>query len=157
MTKEDQHIKRGREIIITRTLDAPRELVYEVWTNPEHAGQWWGPDGFTTTTEKMDVKPGGEWIYTMHGPDGRDYFNKMKFIEAVKPEKLVYIHSGDDEFVSFNVEVLFEEHEGKTILTMHSVFESEEVLDNLNKEYHVFEGANQHIGNLQKYLLKIQS
>ncbi|MEO8512116.1 MAG: SRPBCC family protein [Ignavibacteria bacterium] len=154
---EDQHIKRGKEVILRRTLDAPRELVYKVWTNPEHAGQWWGPDGFTTTTEKMEVKAGGEWIYTMHGPDGRDYPNRIKFIEVVKPERLVYIHSGDNDIVSFNVEVLFADEDGKTVITMHSVFETEEILEELNKEYHVFEGAKQHIGNLEKYLAKMQS
>ncbi len=154
---EDRHIKQGKEIIISRTLNAPRELVYEVWTDPKHVGEWWGPDGFTTTTQKMEVKAGGEWVYIMHGPDGRDYPNKMKFIEAIKPEKLVYIHSGDNDIVSFHVEVNFIDENGKTGITMHSIFESEEVLDKLIEEYHVFEGAKQHIGNLQKYLAKLQS
>ena len=57
----------------TRLLDAPRELVWSVWTDPKHLAQWWGPDGFRTTTSAFDFKPGGVWRFVMHGPDGRDY------------------------------------------------------------------------------------
>src|SRR5258706_10882308 len=77
-----------------RVFDAPRELVWKVWTEPEHIGKWWGPNGFTTTTHKMEVKAGGVWRFVMHGPDGRDYQNKITFIEVVKPERLVYKHGG---------------------------------------------------------------
>jgi activator of HSP90 ATPase len=65
-----------REIILERIFDAPRELVFEAWTDPQRIGQWWGPRGFTTTVYGMDVRPGGEWRLTMHGPDGRDYKNR---------------------------------------------------------------------------------
>ena len=77
-----------REIVITRVFDAPRELVWEAWTNPEHVVQWWGPRGFTTTIHEMDVRPGGVWHQTMHGPDGADYPNKSIFVEVVKPKGL---------------------------------------------------------------------
>ena len=59
-----------REVVITRILNAPRELIWEAWTNPEHIVNWWGPDGFITTIEKMDFRVGGEWKYMMVGPDG---------------------------------------------------------------------------------------
>src|SRR5579862_1989189 len=59
-----------RELVFRRLLDAPRELVFDVWTNPAHVPQWWGPNGFTTTIHEMDVRPGGVWRLTMHGPDG---------------------------------------------------------------------------------------
>jgi uncharacterized protein YndB with AHSA1/START domain len=68
-----------REILITRTFDAPRELVWEAWTNPKHVTHWWGPNGFTTTIEKMDVRVGGVWKHVMHGPDGTDYPNIKYF------------------------------------------------------------------------------
>ena len=61
-----------REIATTRFFDAPRELVWKVWTEQEHIGQWWGPKGVTTTTYSMEVKPGGVWRFVMHGPDGRN-------------------------------------------------------------------------------------
>ncbi|TMG73164.1 MAG: ATPase, partial [Betaproteobacteria bacterium] len=66
-----------REIAAVRIFDAPRDLVWKVWTRPEHVAKWWGPNGFTTTTYSMEVKPGGVWRYVMHGPDGRDYRNKV--------------------------------------------------------------------------------
>jgi uncharacterized protein YndB with AHSA1/START domain len=59
-----------RELIINRVFNAPRELVYKTWTNPEHLPQWWGPKGFTITVQEIDVRPGGVWRFVMHGPDG---------------------------------------------------------------------------------------
>ena len=59
-----------REIVATRIYGAPRELVWRVWTDPKHIAQWWGPQGFTNTIREMDVRPGGAWRFTMHGPDG---------------------------------------------------------------------------------------
>ena len=64
-----------------RVLDAPRALVFEVFTDPEHLTQWWGPDGFTTTTSRFDFRPGGIWRFVMHGPDGRDYQNRITFAD----------------------------------------------------------------------------
>ena len=83
-----------REIVISRILDAPRELVWKAMTNPKHVIHWWGPRGFSTTIEKMDVRPGGVWKHVMHGPDGTDYPNKSVFKEVVKPERLVFSHGG---------------------------------------------------------------
>src|SRR5207253_3226800 len=65
-----------REIIATRIFEAPREVVFRMWTDPNHIVRWWGPNGFTTTMQEMDVRPGGVWQFIMHGPDGRDYPNK---------------------------------------------------------------------------------
>ena len=79
-----------RELLITRTLNAPIELVWEAWTNPEHLAKWWGPNGFTNSISKMDMKPGGEWNLIMHGPDGTDYKNKSIFKEIIKHKKIVY-------------------------------------------------------------------
>ena len=70
----------NRELSITRVLNAPPELVWEVWTKPEHITNWWGPFGFTTTTHEMNIKPGGVWRFMMHVPDGRDYPNKIVLI-----------------------------------------------------------------------------
>src|SRR5579871_258380 len=68
-----------RVIIGSRVINAPRDLVWQVWTDPKHLGQWWGPDGFTTTTNSFDMRPGGMWRFVMHGPDGRDYENRVTF------------------------------------------------------------------------------
>src|SRR2546430_11151240 len=82
-------VTSDREILLTRVFDAPRELVFKVWTDPEHVGRWWGPRGFTNTIHEMDVRPGGVWRFTMHGPDGVDYLNRIVFIEVARPERLV--------------------------------------------------------------------
>jgi uncharacterized protein YndB with AHSA1/START domain len=68
-----------RSIIGTREFDAPRALVFSVWTDPKHLAQWWGPFGFTTTTPSFDFRPGGVWRFVMHGPDGRNYQNRITF------------------------------------------------------------------------------
>src|SRR5262245_31914101 len=90
-------------IVGSRLLDAPRELVFSVWTDPKHLAQWWGPNGFTTTTHSFDFRPGGQWRFVMHGPDGRDYQNLVTFDEISRPERIVYRHGGtvDVEPVQF--------------------------------------------------------
>src|SRR5271170_7435424 len=81
-----------REIRITRVFDAPPGVIFKLWTKPEHVARWWGPRGFTTTISEMDVRPGGTWRLVMRGPDGKDYRNRIVFLEVVKPERLVYKH-----------------------------------------------------------------
>jgi len=80
-----------------RVLDAPRALVFDMWSDPKHLAQWWGPDGFTTTTSAFDLRPGGVWRFVMHGPDGRDYQNRIVFEEVVRPERIVYRHGGAED------------------------------------------------------------
>lgn len=77
-----------RELVISRMLNAPVELVWEAWTKPEHIAQWWGPNGFSNTITKMDMVKGGEWDLVMHGPDGTEYVNKSIFKEIVPRKKL---------------------------------------------------------------------
>jgi uncharacterized protein YndB with AHSA1/START domain len=86
-----------RSIVATRVLDAPRELVFSAWTDQKHLAQWWGPNGFTTTTYAFDFRAGGVWRFVMHGPDGRDYENRITFDEIVEPERIVYHHGGGDD------------------------------------------------------------
>ena len=85
-----------RELSITRVLNAPRSLVWKVFTEPEHIKNWWGPDGFNITIDKMEVRDKGHWNLVMHGPDGTDYRNEIVYEEIVKPEKtgtIVIIYS----------------------------------------------------------------
>jgi uncharacterized protein YndB with AHSA1/START domain len=146
-----------RELIVTRTFNAPRELVFEAWVNPKHIIHWFGPDGFTNTIHEMNVKPGGVLRFIMHGPDGTNYPNKIKFIEVVKPERLVYTHNGDKENDphEFEVTVTFEALEKKkTQLTMKMVVKSAEVLKQM-KKFGAVEGAIQTLNHLETYLLKM--
>jgi uncharacterized protein YndB with AHSA1/START domain len=145
-----------RELVLTRLLNAPRELVFEVWTNPQHIAQWWGPNGFTNTIHNMDVRPGGEWNFIMHGPDGTNYINKIVFIEVVKPERLVYAHGSDQENDprAFQATITFVAKGNKTELTMHSVFSSAAVLEEL-KKFGAVEGGQQTVNRLEAYLQKM--
>lgn len=139
----------GRELRITRLVNAPRELVWEVWTNPEHIKYWWGPNGFRNTIFQMDVKPGGEWDLIMHGPDGRDYKNKSVYKEVVKPEKLVYDHVSGPKF---QFTVTFSEQGNKTLITIQMLFDTAAQKDKVIKEFGAAEGLKQNMDKLETYL-----
>ncbi|HTX54799.1 MAG TPA: SRPBCC domain-containing protein [Candidatus Baltobacteraceae bacterium] len=145
-----------REIVISRVLDAPRELVWEAWTDPEQVVRWWGPNGFTTTNKRMDVRVGGVWEHVMHGPDGTDYPNKSVFKEVVKPERIVYSHGGGrpgDRGATFVCTWTFEVVEGnKTRLTIHQVYPSKEDRDRIVRDYGAIEGGKQTLGRLAELL-----
>lgn len=143
-----------REVRTTRLVSAPLELVWKVWTDPNHVGNWWGPNGFRTTTYAMDVRPGGVWRYVMHGPDGRDYQNKVTYLEIVEPERLVYRHGGgegDLEPVDFLVTATFHDIAGKTKVVLRSLFPSVESRDRVIRDYRADVGAEQHLARLDEY------
>jgi uncharacterized protein YndB with AHSA1/START domain len=146
--------KDPRSIIGMRVFDAPRDLVFSAWTDPKHLAQWWGPNGFTTTTSAFDFRPGGVWRYVMHGPDGRDYQSRITFEEIVRPERIVYrLHGGDDvEPVRFTQTVLFEDIGGKTRLTMRSDFPSAEERDRVIKDYGAAQGLVQTMTRLAEFV-----
>lgn len=143
-----------REIVATRVFDAPRDLVWKAWTDPEHVVQWWGPRGFATTTYSMEVKPGGVWRFVMHGPDGVDYQNKITYVEVVRPERLVYKHGGDKDVepVNFEVTVSFEDLGGKTRLHMQMLFPSAKAREFTVEKYGAVEGLSQTLGRLEEHL-----
>ena len=157
MTAKEQDTT-DRELIITREFNAPRELVFQAWTDPKHLINWWGPNGFTNTFHEVDIKPGGVWLFTMHGPDGLDYRNRIRFIEIVKPERLSYLHDSDDpkDKSKFNVFVTFEEiGKKKTSLTMRMVCATPEERNVVVEQYGAMEGANQTLGRLEEELKKM--
>lgn len=137
------------ELIITRILNAPRELVWEVWTDPKHISQWWGPNGFTTTTQKMEVKEGGEWDLIMHGPDGVDYKNKHVFSTIVKPELIIFKHVNPPHFTTT---VTFKKYGIKTKLTMQMVFDNAAEYSLVVNKHGAKEGQKQTIDRLKTYL-----
>ena len=141
-----------REIFASRLFDAPRERLFELWTDPAHIGKWWGPRGFTTTTHAMDVRPGGEWRFTMHGPDGQDYKNRIAYLEVVPPERLAYKHAGEegDEPVKFHVTVTFAAEGAKTRLTTRMVFDTPEERTMVAEKYGAVEGLRQTLDRLEE-------
>lgn len=125
---------KPNELYITRVYDAPVKAVWEAWTDPEQVAQWWGPRGFTLTTHSKDLRPGGHWTYTMHGPDGTDYPNKTVYYEVEKYARLVYDHGGhDDRPPLFRVTVTFEEVKGKTRMDMTMALATPEAAQEIKK------------------------
>lgn len=144
-----------RELVFERVFDAPRELVFDAWTDPKHLVEWWGPNGFSTTIRAFDLKPGGVWQFIMHGPDGRDYQNRIDYEQVIRPERLVYRHGGgeDVEPVQFAVTVTFtEEKPGRTKLTLRMVFPSRAERDRVVETYGAVEGAHQTLQRLAAHL-----
>lgn len=144
-----------RSLTISREIDAPRELVWQALTTPEHLVHWWGPDGFTNTFHEIAVKPGGVWRFMMHGPDGTDYPNRIIFREIIPLERLVYDHDGDesDKDHRFRASITLTEADGKTTVTLHSVFERQEDYD-LATQYAIV-GGEQTLGRLADYVKKL--
>lgn len=157
MKKDSKENISDRELVMTRTFDAPRELVWEAWTNPKHVALWWGPNGFTNTIYEMKVSRGGQWRFMMHGPDGVDYPNRIVFTEVVEPEKLVYIHGEDkdNDPNTFEVTVTFEAvAKKKTVLTMRLVMKTAKALLDA-KKFGAVEGGQQTLQRLGVYLTEM--
>src|SRR5690606_15948874 len=115
--------------------------------------RWWGPNGFSLTTLEMELVPDGIWRFMMHGPDGTDYPNKIRYMEITKPEKLVYRHTDDTAgTTSFQVTVSFLEEGNRTKLIMRTDCGSQEELDRLDREYGAIEGGKQHLARLSDFL-----
>jgi uncharacterized protein YndB with AHSA1/START domain len=114
----------GHELVITRTIDAPRSLVFNAWTDPRHMAQWWGPHGFTNPVCELDVRPGGAIRIVMRAPDGTDYPMTGVFHEIKEPERLVITTAVDDKdgnrILEVHTSVVFAETGGKTTLTLRT-------------------------------------
>src|ERR1700677_4428258 len=133
-TKNDVDLETdARSIITVREFDAPRELVFSLFTDPKHLAQWFGPNGFTTTTSSFDMRPGGVWRFVMHGPDGRDYQNRVTYEEVVPPERIVYRHGGGP--VQFTQTITFDDLGGKTRITWRHDFSSAAERDRVIKDF----------------------
>ena len=139
----------GQEISATRLLDAPRDLVWKVFTEPEHVTKWYGPDGFTMTLRQMEVRTGGAWNFIFHGPDGRDYPNDIVYVEVVKPERLVMDHVSEP---FHRTTITLEEKGDKTLLHFLMTFKSAEERERVSKQYGAVEGLDQNLGRLKGHL-----
>ena len=113
------------ELVITRTFDAPRNLVFRAWTAPEHMVRWLGPHNFTAPSCKMDFRPGGAYRACICGPDGKEYWMRGIYREIVEPERLVFTFSWEEEGERGRetvITVLFGEQGGKTRMTFRQAF-----------------------------------
>jgi len=143
-----------RAIVGTRVFNAPRALVFSAWTDPKHLAQWWGPHGFTTTTHGFDFRSGGVWRFVMHGPDGRDYQNRITFEEIVAPERIVYRHGGGDDVepVQFRTTIILEDLGTRTRITWRGEFPSAAERDRVVKEYGAAKGLEECMARLADFV-----
>jgi uncharacterized protein YndB with AHSA1/START domain len=112
-----------RLIVSTRTIDFPRELVFKAWTDPAHLANWWGPKGFTNSFHEFDLKPGGKWVLTMHGPNGGNYENESVFEKIIAPELIIWNRNSKP---LFRVEASFEASGNKTTIIFKMIFPTAE-------------------------------
>ncbi|GGH69524.1 uncharacterized protein YndB with AHSA1/START domain [Filimonas zeae] len=117
------------EIVSSRVFNHPRKAVFQAWTNPELLQKWWGPAGFTNTFHEFDLKPGGRWRFTMHGPEKGHYENEVTFIAIEEPSLIAWDRISKP---LFRVVTTFEEAaEGNTLLVFRMQFATREECDKL--------------------------
>jgi uncharacterized protein YndB with AHSA1/START domain len=148
-----QSATADREIVISRVIDAPRELVFEAFTEVRHLSRWWGPEGFTTTTQSFEFSVGAEWNFVMHGPDGTDYGEWICWTEIAPPARIALLHGefpGDPN--AFESVLTLVPDGPVTRIEMHTVFRTKELRDEAVERYHAIEGGEQTLSNLAAYL-----
>ena len=155
-TGRDTHTQSAttdREIVISRLISAPRELVFEAFTEVRHLSQWWGPQGFTTTTRSFEFREGGAWDFVMHGPDGTDYQEWITWTEIVRPERIAMLHGEfRNDPHAFESTLAFAPHGTATRIVMRTVFPTTQLRDQAVQEYHAIEGGEQTLSNLAAYV-----
>jgi uncharacterized protein YndB with AHSA1/START domain len=145
-----------REIVIARVIAAPREVVFEAFTEVRHLSRWWGPEGFTTTTRAFEFRVGGAWDFVMHGPDGTDYQDWISWTEIVPPERIAMVHGESrDDPNAFESVVTFTPDGASTRIEMRTVFPTRELRDEAVESYHAIEGGQQTLSHLADYVTEI--
>lgn len=148
-----QSATADREIVVSRLIDAPRELVFEAFTEVRHLSQWWGPDGFTTTTRSFAFHEDGEWDFVMHGPDGTDYSEWIRWRRIAPPERIELVHGERrDDPNAFASLLTFTPDGAATRIVMRTVFPTRELRDEAVEKYHAVEGGRQTLGSLAAYV-----
>lgn len=153
--------KTGQELVMEYTFNAPRELVFEMWSKAEHLVNWWGPQGWTLPVCTMDFRPGGAWHYCMKGMEGEESWGKAIYQEIVRPERIVYQDYFSDaegtlreDIVGSKVTLEFSEQGNKTLVTTRALFPSVDALE-ASVAMGMVEGMNETWGRLVDYLKSI--
>lgn len=151
-----QPVPADREITVSRTIGAPRELVFMAFTEVQHLSRWWGPDGFSTTTTAFEFRVGGVWEFAMRGPDGTNYPEWITWTEIVPPERIALLHGEyRDDPKAFSSILTFEEEGGGTRVKMITVFSTKEQRDEAAEKFRAVEGGQQTLGNLAAYVAQL--
>ena len=147
-----------REIVVSSVIDAPRELVFEAFTEVRHLSRWWGPNGFTTTTRAFEFRAGGVWDFVMHGPDGTDYQEWISWTEIAPPERIALLHGEfRDDPNAFESVITFAPDGAATRIVMRTVFPTKAMRDEVVEKYHAIEGGLETLGNLAAYVTEMLS
>src|SRR5690606_35838690 len=155
-TSSDERQTADREIVVSRVIDAPRELVFGAFTEVQHLSRWWGPNGFTTTTRSFEFRPGGEWDFVMHGPDGTDYQEWITWRSIEPPERITLLHGESrDDPNAFESVLTFEQAGAQTRVELRTLFPTKELRDAAVERYHAIEGTEQTLGNLAAYVAEL--
>ncbi|BEL04975.1 SRPBCC family protein [Actinoplanes sichuanensis] len=142
-----------REIVVSRVIDAPRELVFEAFTEVRHLSRWWGPAGFSTTTRAFEFREGAVWDFVMHGPDGTDYPEWITWTEIVPPERIALLHGeSPDDPDAFESVLTFAAEDAGTRIVMRTIFPTRKLRDQAVEKYHAIEGGEQTLANLAAYV-----
>jgi uncharacterized protein YndB with AHSA1/START domain len=151
---------KGKRFRMSRTFDAPRDLVWKAWTDAEALKQWWGPRTYPTTYCTVDFRVGGVWHYCMTGPNGEEAWGKATYKEIVPRERIAYLDQFSDRdgnpapgMPETVITLEFAEHDGKTTVTSTANYDSEEDLKKL-VEMGMSEGASETWDRLAEYLAK---
>ena len=151
-----QSATADREIVISQVIRAPREVVFEAFTEVRHLSRWWGPEGFTTTTRSFEFRVGGAWEFVMHGPDGTDYQEWICWTEIAPPERIALLHGesrGDPN--AFESVITFAADGAGTRIEMRTLFPTKELRDEAVEKYHAVEGGQQTLSHLATYVTEI--
>jgi len=143
-----------REIVLTRVIAAPRERVFQAWTDPTQIVQWFGPDGFKVESLECDIRPGGRWRFIFTGPDGTIWDNRMVFLRIEAPRLIEMEHGSDkdEDPGRFHVIVTFDaQSDGKTVLTMRQLHPTKEQRD-AGIGFGAVEYGYQTLGKLARHL-----
>lgn len=152
----------GSKLIIERFFDAPKELVFSMFIEPNHLGRWWGPNGWETAIYKMEVKPGGVWHYCMRSPDGRESWGKALYREVSPPDRLVYVDAFSDEqgneaagmpVVLITMDFSSEGNGSKVV--SQTIFETQEELQKV-VDMQAVEGTSETYDRLENYMNELQ-
>ena len=145
-----------REIVISRMISAPPDVVFEAFTEVRHLSRWWGPDGFTTTTRAFEFRVGGVWDFVMHGPDGTDYQEWITWREIVPPDRIALVHGEfRDDPNAFDSVLTFAPDGAATRIEMRTLFPTKELRDLAVEKYHAIEGGQQTLSNLAAYVTQM--
>lgn len=145
-------VTADRTITITRTVKAPRALVWKACTQPEHIDRWWGPNGFTNKTIAHELRLGGQWRYTMTAADGTVFPNLITYTEVSPMDRLAYDHGDWENPKMFEGSLTFTEVEGGTLITLHTVFPTKAARDFVIEQHGAMEGGKQTLARLDEYV-----